>query len=86
MWGSEEFQGLGYEFDPQFLFNDKQKELQAKIIELSASTLRENAIESDKGFIFPRKNFEALASIGLLGLTVPKELGGMGESRRRPCA
>jgi len=79
MWGSEEFQGLGYDFDPQFLFNDKQKELQEKVIALSASTLRANAIESDKGFIFPRKNFEALASLGLLGLTVPKELGGMGE-------
>ena len=80
MWGSEEFQGLGYEFDPQFLLTDAQKELQEKIIALSASTLHDNAVESDKSFSFPRKNFEALASIGALGLLVPKELGGMGES------
>ena len=80
MWGSDEFQGLGYDFDPQFLLTDAQKKLQNKIIDLSASTLHANAIESDKGFIFPRKNFEALASIGVLGLLVPKELGGMGEN------
>jgi alkylation response protein AidB-like acyl-CoA dehydrogenase len=79
-WGDEDFWGLGFEWDPQWLLTEKQKELQAKLIELSRTTLRDNAVESDKKLLFPRKNFEALAKLGLLGLIVPKELGGMGES------
>ena len=42
-WGSEEFWGLGYEFDPQWLLTPKQQELQTQLIELSRTTLRENA-------------------------------------------
>ncbi|HVY52082.1 acyl-CoA dehydrogenase [Hypericibacter adhaerens] len=79
-WGDEDFWGLGYEYDPQWLLTDKQKELQAKIIDLARTTLRDNAVESDKKLIFPRKNFEAISKLGLLGLLVPKELGGMGEN------
>jgi len=79
-WGDEEFWGLGYEFDPQWILTPRQKELQAKLIELSRTTLRDNAIESDKKLLFPRKNFEALAKHGFLGIFVPKELGGMGEN------
>jgi alkylation response protein AidB-like acyl-CoA dehydrogenase len=71
-WGSDDFWGLGYEFDPQWLLTPAQKQLQSKLIELSRTTLRENAVESDKKLIFPRKNFEALAKLGLLGLLVPK--------------
>jgi alkylation response protein AidB-like acyl-CoA dehydrogenase len=79
-WGSDDFWGLGYEFDPQWLLTPQQQELQAKLIELSRTTLRENAVESDRKLIFPRKNFQALAKLGLLGLLVPKELGGLGEN------
>ena len=79
-WGDEEYWGIGYEYDPQFFLTDRQKQIQKDLIELCRTTLRDNAIESDKGYIFPRKNFEALASKGLLGLFVPKELGGMGEN------
>src|SRR6266478_5168650 len=79
-WGEEDFWGLGFEWDPQWVLTDKQKELQGKLIELARTTLRDNAVESDKKLLFPRKNFEALAKLGLLGLIVPKELGGMGES------
>jgi alkylation response protein AidB-like acyl-CoA dehydrogenase len=78
-WGSDDFWGLGYEFDPQWLLTPRQQELQAKLIELSRTTLRENAVESDRKLLFPRKNFEALAKLGLLGLLVPKEWGGLGE-------
>jgi alkylation response protein AidB-like acyl-CoA dehydrogenase len=38
------------------------------------------AIECDRFLIYPRKNFEALVSLGLLGLFVPKEWGGLGEN------
>jgi alkylation response protein AidB-like acyl-CoA dehydrogenase len=80
MWGAEPFWGLGAEWDPQWLLTDSQKKLQADLIELCRTTLRENAVESDKKLLFPRKNFQALAKLGLLGLIAPKELGGMGES------
>ena len=80
MWGDEEFWGLGFDYDPQWLLTPAQKELQAKLIKLCQTTLRDNAVESDKKLIFPRKNFEALASLGLLGLLVPKEWGGLGEN------
>ncbi len=80
MWGSEEFWGLGYDWDPQWVLTPEQKELQTRLIELCQTTLRENAVESDRKLLFPRKNFEALASLGLLGLNVPKAWGGLGET------
>ena len=79
-WGDGPFWGLGFEWDPQWLLTPAQLQLQAELIALSETTLRPNAVESDKGFVYPRKNFEALAAMGLLGLLVPKELGGRGES------
>ena len=79
-WGKDDFWGLGFEWDPQWLLTPAQKKLQGKLIELCRTTLRDNAVESDRKLIFPRKNFEALASLGLLGLIVPKKWGGMEEN------
>ena len=79
-WGPEKFWGLGYSWDPQWLLTPEQRKLQAKLIDLCQSVLRDNAVESDQKLLFPRKNFEALASLGLLGLNVPKEWGGLGEN------
>ncbi len=79
-WGKEEFWGVGYEYDPQWLLTDEQKKIQALIIDLAQQQMRDNAIESDKKLLFPRKNFEILAKHGLLGLLVPKELGGLGQN------
>lgn len=72
--------GISEEWNPHWALTDAQKALQADLIALCETTLRPNAIESDKGYIYPRKNFEAMASMGLLGLTIPKELGGRGEN------
>jgi alkylation response protein AidB-like acyl-CoA dehydrogenase len=80
MWGKEAFWGLGSEFDPQWLLTEDQKRLQSKIIELCRTDMRTNAVESDKNLLYPRKNFQLMAKHGLLGLTVPKSLGGMGEN------
>jgi alkylation response protein AidB-like acyl-CoA dehydrogenase len=80
IWNQEEYWGLGYDFDPQWLLTPEQQALQAKLIEVCASVLRPNAVESDRTLTYPRKNFEALASLGLLGLLVPKEWGGLGEN------
>ena len=80
MWNGEPFWGLGFEFDPQWLLTDAQKTLQAKLIDACAETLRPNAVESDAGLVYPRANFEKLAEMNLLGLLVPKEMGGLGEN------
>jgi alkylation response protein AidB-like acyl-CoA dehydrogenase len=80
MWGSAPYGGLGYDFDPQWYLTEEQKALQAKLIELCRTTLRPNAVEFDRNGTFPRKNMEALASLGLLSLHVPTKYGGMGQS------
>jgi alkylation response protein AidB-like acyl-CoA dehydrogenase len=72
--------GLSDQFDPHWLLSERQRELLAQLRVLCGTTLRPNALESDAGLVYPRKNFEALASLGLLGLFVPKNLGGLGES------
>lgn len=80
MWGSEPFWGIGYDYDPMWVLDEQARELQPKIIELARTTLRVNAVVSDATYEYPRKNLNALASFGLLGLIVPKELGGLGAS------
>jgi alkylation response protein AidB-like acyl-CoA dehydrogenase len=79
-WGKDEFWGLGFEWDPQWILNVRQKKLQETLISLCEQEMRANAVESDKKLLYPRKNFQLLAKHGFLGLLVPKSLGGMGEN------
>ncbi len=79
-WNGSEYGGLGYDFDPQWLLTPRQKQIQAELIDLCARVLRPNAVDSDRNLVYPRKNFEALASLGLLGLFVPQDWGGLGEN------
>ncbi len=74
------FGGISEDFDPQWMLTPAQKALQAKLIDLCARVLRPNAIASDRQLIYPRENFKALASLGLLGLLVPQSWGGLGEN------
>ena len=71
---------LSEDFDPQWLLTPEQQALQTRLIALCEEVLRPNAIASDRSLIYPRRNFEALASLGLLGLLVPTEWGGLGEN------
>ncbi|WP_448954742.1 acyl-CoA dehydrogenase family protein [Labrys neptuniae] len=57
------------------MLTERQKDLQARLIELCQSELRANAVESDRNRAYPRKNFQILAEHGFLGLIVPEELG-----------
>jgi alkylation response protein AidB-like acyl-CoA dehydrogenase len=75
-----EFNGIGPEWNPDWFLTDEQKDLRARLIELCNTTLHPNAIEFDKTYEYPRRNMEALASMGLLALHVPKKYGGMGEN------
>ncbi|MEL6606517.1 MAG: acyl-CoA dehydrogenase, partial [Cyanobacteria bacterium J06614_10] len=62
------FGGISADFDPGWLLTPAQQALQESLIALCSEVLRPNAIASDRNLIYPRKNFEALASLGLLGL------------------
>lgn len=78
-WGSEPFWGLGYEWDPEWILTDRQRELRDTLIELCEKELRENAKRFDDEIEFPRRNLELLGEHGFLALTVPEEYGGLGE-------
>ncbi len=80
MWGDEEFWGLGYDWDPDWVLTEKQKDLRVKLIDLCENEMRANAKRSDDELLYPRRNFEILGENGFLSLTVPEEYGGMGES------
>lgn len=81
-WGKNKFWGLGFDYDPRWILTEEQKILQDKLTALCRTTLRPNAVKYDQEYTFPRENLDALASLGLLGLIVPKSLGGLGESHR----
>ena len=80
MWGREKYFGVSFDYDPQWILTDEQKVLQARLIKLCHDVLRANAVNSDATYEYPRKNFVALSELGLMGLIVPKELGGLGET------
>ncbi|HEX7151583.1 MAG TPA: acyl-CoA dehydrogenase family protein [Thermoanaerobaculia bacterium] len=50
--------------------------------QLAAGIVAANAAAVDEAGTFPRQNLDALASAGLLGLCVPAQLGGGGQSMR----
>src|SRR3984957_5970673 len=79
MWSGEPFWGLGYEWDPERVLTDRQRELRDLLIELSEKEMRANAKTSDDNLEYPRKNLELLGKHGFLALTVPTEYGGLGE-------
>ena len=79
-WHSESFGGLDHDFDPQWMLTPAQQQLQIQLKEKCTTILRPNAKEFDGHRIYPRKNIEVLASLGLLGLLVPKKWGGLGEN------
>ena len=80
MWGDEEFWGLGYDWDPDWVLTEKQIELRTKLIGLCETEMRANAKRSDDELLYPNRNFEILGENGFLALTVPEEYGGLGEN------
>src|SRR3954467_898433 len=79
-WGGEPFWGLGYEWDPNWVLTDRQKQLREELIELCEKEMRANAKRSDDELLFPRRNLELMGEHGFLSLTVPEEYGGLGEN------
>lgn len=63
-----------------------QQAIVDRATEVADEVLAPGAIDTDEKAVFPRASMNALAGAGLLGLTVPKEHGGMGEGLRTMCA
>lgn len=81
-WGKGEYWGVSSDYDPEWLLTEKQKQLRDDLIELCRVKIRPNAVYCDKEYVFPRESLNAMAELGLLGLLVPKELGGLGENHK----
>ncbi|XP_042859710.1 probable acyl-CoA dehydrogenase YngJ [Penaeus japonicus] len=79
-WGSKEFWGVGSEYDPDWLLTEGQKKIRGDLMELCRTKIRPHAIECDKTYTFPRESLDAMGDLGLLGLVIPKDMGGMGET------
>uniref|UniRef100_A0A0P4W005 Acyl-CoA dehydrogenase/oxidase N-terminal domain-containing protein n=1 Tax=Scylla olivacea TaxID=85551 RepID=A0A0P4W005_SCYOL len=81
-WGKGEYWGVSSDYDPEWLLTEKQKKLRDDLIELCRVKIRPNAVHCDKEYVFPRESLNAMAELGLLGLVVPEELGGLGENHK----
>ncbi|XP_068236172.1 uncharacterized protein [Palaemon carinicauda] len=79
-WGRHEFWGLGSEYDPDWVLTEEQKKIRDELIDLCRRKIRPQAVDCDQNYTFPRESMNALAELGLLGLAVPKELGGKGQN------
>ncbi len=44
MWGPEPYWGLGYDWDPDWMPTERQKELRATLIELCQREMRDSAL------------------------------------------
>lgn len=65
-----------------YRLNEDQEKIVAKVREIADTHIGPKAAEVDQSGVFPREAIDALGAAGLLGLTVPKEHGGMGEGLR----
>jgi len=58
--------------------NDEQRMIQSMVREFSRKVIRESAMERDKTKAFPRENLKKMATLGLMGMTVPMDYNGAG--------
>jgi alkylation response protein AidB-like acyl-CoA dehydrogenase len=72
--------GLDPMFDPVFFLDEEQQALRNQLIEICERDIRPLADQNDRTSTFPRKSLEALGPF--LGLLLPKEWGGLGQSHR----
>jgi alkylation response protein AidB-like acyl-CoA dehydrogenase len=74
-WGSEEYYGLGYDFDPTFFLTDDDRALEAEIIDACERVIRPLAIEADRTGEYPRASIDELGRLRLLAMIAPEEYG-----------
>jgi len=64
----------------QIQLNDEERALQQKARYLAENVIASRAADVDRSEEYPWDNVKALNDAGLMGLTIPKELGGPGRS------
>tara|TARA_R110001592_G_scaffold64945_1_gene199573 strand:+ start:189 stop:1349 length:1161 start_codon:yes stop_codon:yes gene_type:complete len=64
---------------------EEQRALRDMIRDFARQEIAPRAAELDRHPAFPRENFDAMASLGLLGLMVPEAYGGAGGSTLDQC-
>ncbi len=80
-WGGEPYFGLGYDWDPDWLLTDRQRELRELLIELCEKEMRANAKTSDDGARLPAAQPRAARRARLPG---PHRARGVRRPRREP--
>src|SRR5262245_26013837 len=65
-----------------YRLNDEQQHIAATAAAVADRDLAPRAASVDREAAFPRESIAALGANGLLGLNVPKELGGLGQGPR----
>ena len=65
-----------------YVLDHSQEQIVARIREIVQSSIAPNAIETDANATFPKASIQALADSGFFGLTLPKDVGGMGQPPR----
>lgn len=63
-----------------FRLSDEQLQMQEMVRKFARQELMPMAAELDQTCRFPRESFDKMGELGLLGLLVPEEYGGMGQS------
>jgi alkylation response protein AidB-like acyl-CoA dehydrogenase len=61
-----------------FHLSPEQKDLHARIVAFAQATLNEGVVERDRDRAFPRALWDRCGEMGLQGLPVPEEYGGVG--------
>ena len=61
-----------------FELSEEQRSLRQSIVEFARRELNEDVVQRDKAAAFSREAWGKCADLGLLGLPVPKEYGGVG--------
>src|SRR6187551_86259 len=69
-----------------YRLNADQQKIIDTVRAIADRDIAPQAAEIDQSGAFPRAGIKALGDAGLLGLTVPKEFGGMGEGLRTTAA
>src|SRR3954470_277503 len=68
-------------FDPEaFLLSEEQAGIVARARELGQTVFAGRAAKWDREAAFPVENYKDLHRAGLLGIAIPKDLGGLGAS------
>jgi isovaleryl-CoA dehydrogenase len=69
-----------------YRLNEEQTAVIEEVRRVADESIAPHADDVDARGRFPREAVDALAEAGLLGLTIPVEYGGMGQSIRVACA